>query len=220
MLEPARQEPQTEPREDSRSVDMLRLESTDNRSGGLRLLALRALNYATNSVIAHIPSFAVRRAWYRHLLGIELSGTAAVFRDCYFWYYTPRQVRRDGARIGANTYINRRCTLDLRGGIDIGDNVSISPEVMVLTASHLADDPRFPVHLKRVSIEDYAWVGSRATILPGVTLGRGCVVAVGAVVTRDVPPLAIVAGVPAREVGRRDSAALVYELDSRPPLFE
>jgi hypothetical protein len=60
----------------------------------------------------------------------------------------------------------------------------------------------------------------RATILPGVTLGRGCVVSAGAVVTRDVPPLAIVGGVRARRIGERDAAAANYVLDSRFPLFE
>jgi maltose O-acetyltransferase len=71
-----------------------------------------------------------------------------------------------------------------------------------------------------VSIEDYVWLGARAVILPGVTVGRGAVVAAGSVVTKNVPPLTIVAGIPARPVGMRDSAATVYELDWPLPLFE
>ena len=69
-------------------------------------------------------------------------------------------------------------------------------------------------------IEDNVWVGTRATILPGVTLGRGCVVAAGAVVTRDVPPLVIVGGVPARPIGTRPERPRHYVLDSAFPLFE
>jgi acetyltransferase-like isoleucine patch superfamily enzyme len=63
-------------------------------------------------------------------------------------------------------------------------------------------------------------VGSRAIIMPGVRLGRGCVVAAGAIVTRDVAPLAVVAGIPARVVGERPDEATHYTLDGRFPLFE
>jgi maltose O-acetyltransferase len=65
------------------------------------------------------------------------------------------------------------------------------------------------------------WIGVRATVLPGVHIGRGAVVAAGAVVTRDVAPLSIVAGVPARVIGRRDPDGLNYAFNHRsPPLFE
>jgi acetyltransferase-like isoleucine patch superfamily enzyme len=204
----------------SDEVERVRLEPTDRRSGGLRLFSIRAVNFATNSLVAHVPSFAARRAWYARVLGIELGDHVGIFLGCHIWYYTPPQVRRDGSRIGANTVINRGCTLDLRGGLEIGENVSISPEVMILTAGHRMDDPAFPVELKRVVISDYAWIGTRAMIMPGVTLGRGCVVAAGAVVTRDVRPLAIVAGVPAREVGERPESGLGYQLDGDFPMFE
>jgi acetyltransferase-like isoleucine patch superfamily enzyme len=204
----------------SGDVEGVRLERTDGRSGGLRLVSIRAVNFATNSLMAHVPSFAARRAWYGTVLGIELGDHVGIFLGCRFWYYTPPQVRREGCRIGSNTIINRGCTLDLRGGLEIGENVSISPEVMILTAGHRMDDPGFPVELKRVVISDYVWVGSRAMIMPGVTLGRGSVVAAGAVVTRDVRPLAIVAGVPAREVRERAESGLGYRLDGDFPLFE
>jgi maltose O-acetyltransferase len=66
-----------------------------------------------------------------------------------------------------------------------------------------------------VVIGDHAWIGYRALVLPGVTIGEGGVVAAGAVVTKDVPPYAIVAGNPARVVGQR-TRDLTYELDYRP----
>jgi acetyltransferase-like isoleucine patch superfamily enzyme len=201
-------------------VEPVRLEPTERSSGGMRLVVIRGVNFATNAVVAHVPSFAARRGWYRRVLGLDLGEHVGVFLGCRFWHYTPRQVRRDGCRIGSNTFINRGCTLDLRGGLEIGENVSISPEVMILTAGHRMDDPGFPVELKRVVISDYVWIGSRAMIMPGVTLGRGCVVAAGAVVTRDVRPLAVVAGVPAREVGERPEGGLGYRLDGDFPLFE
>ena len=139
---------------------------------------------------------------------------------CYFWFYGPGQVRRDGVSIGANSRINRDCSIDVRGGVRIGDNVSISPEVVISTAAHSAFDPEFRVELRPVVIEDQVWIGMRAMILGGVTLGRGSVVAAGAVVTKDVPPLTIVAGIPARPVGTRPEEATHYVIDEGLRLFE
>lgn len=64
-------------------------------------------------------------------------------------------------------------------------------------------------------MSDYVWIGARATIMPGVTIGRGAVIATGAVVTKDVPEMAIVAGIPARVIGQRRSA-LKYTLNYSP----
>lgn len=89
------------------------------------------------------------------------------------------------------------------GGVIIGNNVDIAQEVNIWTEQHDYNSPDFVSIEKPVVIEDYAWIASRATILPGVTIGRGAVVACGAVVTKDVPPLCIVAGVPAKQIGIR-----------------
>lgn len=121
--------------------------------------------------------------------------------------------------VGKNTVINEGCRFDSRGGITIGENVSISSEVVILTADHDPMSPEFRYRERPVTIEDHVWIGTRAIVLPGVTIGRGAVVAAGAVVTRNVPSLEIVAGVPARSVGRRPESALGYELDWRPRLL-
>jgi maltose O-acetyltransferase len=196
-----------------------RPEPTDSGPGH-RLLAVRLLTYATNHVVAHVPSFALRRLWYRRALGMSLARGAGIHLGCHVWFYGPGQIRRDGVEIGVNSRVNRNCCLDVRGGLQIGDDVSVSPDVVVLTASHRVDDPSFRVETRPVVMEDNVWIGTRATILPGVTLGRGSVVCAGAVVTRDVAPLAIVAGVPARPVGERPAAAATYSLDSGFPMFE
>jgi acetyltransferase-like isoleucine patch superfamily enzyme len=190
------------------------------KTGRLKLFVVRALNYLTNHVVCHLPSFRLRHAWYRRVLGISLGEGAAVHLGCYVWFYGPGQLRRDGLVIGAHSRINRDCCLDARGSLHIGENVSISPEVTILTAYHPIDDPEFRVATRPIEIDDYAFIGTRATILAGVRIGRGAVVGAGAVVTRDVPPLAVAAGVPARQVGTRPEEALRYVLDEPPPLFE
>lgn len=186
----------------------------------IQRFAAQLVGFLTNHIVAHIPSYKLRHFWYRHVLGIRLGSHAGVHSGCYVWFYGPRQTRRTEVRIGDNSRINRRCTLDVRGGLTIADNVSVSTEVMILTASHGLHDPGFRLEHGSVAIHDHVWIGSRAMILPGVTLGRGCVVAAGAVVTRDVPPMAIVAGVPARPRGQRDPAATEYVLNDAYPLFE
>lgn len=116
--------------------------------------------------------------------------------------------------IGKYCNINKRVVLDGRGGITIGDNVDIAQEVYIWTEQHDYNSPDFKAELAPVIINNYVWIASRATILPGLELGEGCVVACGAVVTKDVPPFTVVAGVPAKVVGQRNKD-LNYKLGSR-----
>jgi len=175
----------------------------------------KLLAYWTNHVISHIPFFAIRQAWYRHVVGVRMGRDAAVFMGCFWYFYRPFGRNPQPMSVGEHTIINRRCTLDGRGGLRLGSNVSLSPEVMLITSTHRKDDPDFAVEDQPIVIEDYVWVGSRATVLPGVTIGKGAVVAVGAVVTKDVPAYAVVGGVPAKIMGER-ARNLRYDLDFRP----
>ena len=189
----------------------------------LRTFGVRVLVYLTNYVVAHVPSFTLRHLWYRRALGIQFGQNAGVHMGTYMWFWSPRAIRRCVVRIGKNSRINRDCTIDLRSGLIVGDNVAISPEVMILAGTHDVNDPTFPdspVGPYKVAIEDYVWIGSRAMIMPGVTVGRGAVVAAGSVVTKDVPPLTIVAGVPAKPIGMRNPDATAYQIDNPLPLFE
>lgn len=190
------------------------------RSGPRKELAVRILCYLTNHVVARVPSFAVRHTWYRKVLGISLGRGAGIHLGCYVWFFGPGHLRRTGLAIGVNTRINRDCCLDARGPLDIGDNVSISPEVAILTAQHRLDAPGFPVESRPVVIGDHVWIGFRATILPGTTIGHGAVVAAGAVARGDIAPMTVVAGVPARQVGTRPREGVDYVLDQPFPLFE
>jgi maltose O-acetyltransferase len=177
-------------------------------------------NFVTNEVVSHIPSFTLRHLWYERYLGLQLGDEARIHLHCFLWHNGPGHVRRVGASIGPRSWINRHCCLDLRGGLEIGADVSISPEVMILTSAHDVNHPHFALTVAPVVIEDNVWIGSRATVMPGVRIGRGAVVASGAVVTRDVDPLTIVGGVPARPIGTRDPAATHYRMGGPLSLFE
>src|SRR4051794_8273253 len=85
-----------------------------SQTGALKLFLVRTLNYLTNHVVAHVPSYRLRHAWYRRGLGIRLGEGAAVPLGCYVWFYGPGQLRREGLTIGAHSRINRRCCLDAR----------------------------------------------------------------------------------------------------------
>jgi len=184
-----------------------------------KILGIRVLNFVTNYLINRIPSYGLRHWWYRRILGIKLGRSSAVFLGCYVWFYGPGAMRRNGLRVGDRCRINRNCCLDSRGSLTIGNDVSISPDVTILTASHHYNDPSFHLTHGSVVLEDHVWVGTRALILPGVVIGRGAVVGAGAVVTKDVPPLTVVGGNPARQIGMRDLQP-GYALNEQPPLFE
>ena len=103
--------------------------------------------------------------------------------------------------IGAGCWLNVGCFLDLGAAVAIGNRVSFGHQVIVLTQSHVIGPPaqRASVPVSRpVRIGDGAWLGARCTVLPGVTIGAGAIVAAGAVVHEDVPANAMVGGVPAR----------------------
>jgi acetyltransferase-like isoleucine patch superfamily enzyme len=106
-------------------------------------------------------------------------------------------------QLGESSTINRGCRLDNRGGITIGENVSISEDVIILTGDHDSSSFDFAGRARPVTIEKYVWIGTRAMVLPGVTIGEGAIVAAGSVVTKNVPSYTIVAGVPARSIGVR-----------------
>jgi maltose O-acetyltransferase len=113
--------------------------------------------------------------------------------------------------LGEQVFLGRGCELDVLREVAVGDHTVIGPGVFVVDHDHgLRADLRIdeqPCAEAPVRIGRDVWVGARAVILAGVSVGDGAVVGAGAVVTRDVEPLAIVAGVPARAVGRRGDGA-------------
>ena len=162
---------------------------------GLRL-------YLYNKLLNKIPFACVRNFFTRFYLILGKDSNLLLNVEILNSSLDRRQIQ-----IGDHCIINARCLLDGRiGKIIIGNNVDIARETNIFTLEH---DPNSDIHDSRggdVVIEDYVWIASRVTILPGVRIGRGAVVASNAVVTKDVEPMAIVAGVPAKKIGVRASA--------------
>lgn len=104
--------------------------------------------------------------------------------------------------IGANVFINHGCTLNDMGGIMIGADTMIGPNVSFLTSGHPVPvaDRHLGITVAPIRIGTNVWIGASATIIGGVTVGDGAVVAAGAVVTRDVPEATLAAGNPARPI--------------------
>ncbi len=119
------------------------------------------------------------------------------------------ELSKDQIVIGNNCIINPDCLLDGRiGRIIIKDNVDIARGTWIFTLEH---DPHSDFHHSKhgdVIIEENVWVASRVIILPGVTIGKGSVIATGAVVTKDIPPMCIAGGIPAKVIGERRSKTL------------
>lgn len=109
-------------------------------------------------------------------------------------------------RVGAGVFINHGCTLNDMGGIEIGDDTLLGPNVSLLTSGHptAVADRQAGITVAPIRIGSDVWIGAGAIVVGGVTIGDGAVVAAGAVVTRDVPPATLVAGVPARAVRALD----------------
>lgn len=108
----------------------------------------------------------------------------------------------EGLKVGNNSNIGPFAYIGCSGFIEIGNNVMISPRVSIYAENHVFDNPEICMKeqgvLKQfVKIEDDCWIASNSVILAGVTIGKGSIIAAGAVVTKDVPPYSIVAGVPA-----------------------
>ena len=173
--------------------------------------AVRFSYYVLNRWVMRVPSHAVRLAVARRFLG-GLGQGCSFLLDCEI---------RSGKRIfiGDHCVFNRGVLLDGRGGrLTIGNHVDVAQETNIWTLEHDVHDDHHQSRGADVTLEDYVWIASRVTILPGVRIGRGAVVATGAVVTKDVPPMAIAGGVPAKVIGERRSR-LQYTLKHR-PLFE
>ncbi|MFA6017304.1 MAG: acyltransferase [Patescibacteria group bacterium] len=155
-------------------------------------------------LVGCVPLHGFRRFFYR-LAGIKMGKGSTIHMKARF--YDPRNIS-----IGEDTIIGEGIVLDGRDQLSIGSHVDIATEVMIYNSQHDVNQEDFAATSAPVKIEDYVFIGPRVIILAGVTVGRGAVVGAGAVVTKDVPPYAIVGGVPAKIIGERRNKDLHYKL--------
>lgn len=151
--------------------------------------------YLPNNIYSYIPSRKLRLFLYR-CCGMRIGKKSVINMGLYTF-------SMNKISIGEYTHINRKCFIDGRGSCFIGNNVSISHNVSIVTGSHDFNAKNFYGKYLPIKIDDYVWIGVNATILQNVHIGKGAVVAAGAVVTKDVPPYTIVGGVPAKIIGKR-----------------
>ena len=159
--------------------------------------------------IAAIPSVHLRKLLYQGL-GAHI-GPKTVF-------HFRTEIRQPWTlTVGKGSIIGDNALLDARSGLHIGRNVNLSSNVSIYTLQHDHRDARFgtPQHRKMaVEIDDRVWIGANVVILPGVHIGEGAVCCAGCVVTQDVPPYAVVAGIPAKQVNERPRN-LTYEFNGK-----
>lgn len=156
--------------------------------------------------IGLIPSMCLRYFIYKYMLLVDLKKNVVL-------HYGTEIRDHEKLSIGEGSIVGDKAILDARNGIVIGKHVNISSNASIWTEQHDHRDPWFLCDSNRnklVKIGDRAWIGPNTLILPGVQIGVGAVVAGGSVVTKDVPPFSIVAGIPAKTIGERNRN-LLYE---------
>lgn len=155
-----------------------------------------------NDILSHFPSKRIRRLGLK-FFGLKMSKNVRVYQG--FHIRSPK-----GISIGEGSSIGPKVLLDGRSGLTIGKNVTVAYEAIIWTLNHDYNDIHFCGKGAPVVVNDYAWICSRSIILPGITIGEGAVVASGAIVTKNVPPYAVVAGIPARVIGERQKKDWEY----------
>lgn len=155
-------------------------------------------------IIGYVPLHFVRRFSYK-LAGISIGKKSTIHMGARF--YKPSLIS-----IGEGTIVGDHAFLDGRARLTVGNHTSIASQVMIYNSEHDLSNVSFAAIEAPVKIGDYVFIGPRAIILPGVTIGDGAVVAAGAVVTKDVAPRMIVGGVPAKEIAPRKLETYAYRL--------
>lgn len=141
--------------------------------------------------------------------GIEIGENTIIMFGAILHVYNFRDLPNSGIRIGKDSLVGEYTVIRGQGGVEIGDRVYTSPFTQIIAVNHVFDDPDQPfidqgITAEGIRIEDDVWIGSGAVITDGVRVGKGAVIAAGSVVTRDVEPHSVVAGVPAKPIREID----------------
>jgi maltose O-acetyltransferase len=179
----------------------------------LATIAYRIREYLQNltSVLATGTSFLyghwIRSSLFRYVFRVRMPRTSYINRRCKF------KGPFKNLTIGDHSIIGSNAVLDFRDKITIGNNVNIGDYLKIFTKEHDIDDPEFGATKGQVNIEDWVYIGAGVTILPGINIKEGAVVATGAVVTKDVPAWTMVGGIPARFI--KDRKVNRYTINTR-----
>jgi len=152
--------------------------------------------YLANNLFAKIPIYSLRHLFLKKICKIKIGKDSSIHMNCF--------ITGKNLEIGNNTVINRQSYLDGRAGIKIGNNVNVSHQVLIQSLTHDPQSPKFGCLIKPVIIKDNVWIGTRAIILPGVTIEEGAVIGAGSIVTKNIPPYTIAVGNPARVIKNRN----------------
>lgn len=134
---------------------------------------------------------------------ITFGDSCEIYEDCVI-----KSGKNGYVHFGNQVSLNRGGYIWGSGGVKIGNMTRIGPRVNIVTNHHIYEDKQIPIMLQGVSfkpviIEDDVWIGVNVTILKGVRIGTGAIIAAGAVVTKDVPQYSIYGGIPAKQIGER-----------------
>lgn len=151
----------------------------------------------TLTLLIRFPSQIIRRFILRYFYRMKLGRNSVV-------YNTVKLRRPKSINIGSNSVVGHGVELDGRRGLVIGDSVQISSDSKIYTLQHDVQSSYFEPEGGLTVLEDFVWVSSNVIILPGIKIGKGSVIAAGAVVTKDVAEYTIVGGVPAKVIGTRN----------------
>lgn len=186
-------------------------------SNAIKKATIRLYNYYMDfelfiiRLIGYIPFYFIRKLFYV-LVGVKIEKKAHIHMGAQF--FNPKNVV-----IGEGSILGQNIFLDGRDSLTIGKYVDIASDVLIYNSEHDINSDDFKAITAPVTIGDYVFVGPRAIILPGVKIGKGAVVAAGAVVIKDVDDFIIVGGVPAKPIGERKNKELKYTL-GRARLFQ
>lgn len=167
-----------------------------NRGSVTRRIVGRLVLYTLRLNKLVFFSNRLRMYVYRKIVGMPIG------QDTIIW---AGNVFNDAQKfsVGDNCIIGPKNVFLIRGGLQIGNNVNLSGFSFFISQGHDVNDPNMSTKLAPIRIDDDSWVATNATILPGVHIGQGAVVAAGSVVTKDVHPFTVVAGNPARMIKER-----------------
>ena len=161
--------------------------------------------------VGFIPIHSVRKFFYL-ISGIQMPWDSTIHIGANF--FKPSNIS-----IGHDTIIGDHCFLDGRSPLKIGNHVGIASQVLIYNDEHDINSDDYGNSFGPVEIGDYVFIGPRAIILPNIKIGKGAVVAAGAIVTKDIPDFEIWGGVPAKKINDRRLDKPNYKL-GRAMLFQ